>query len=437
MFVDPRHRGHDPPEGVRRYAKARRHANALDPRKLPQVGALAAHERDLRLVDLFQTQHVTLDHLPVPSSAGGGGGWRCDCSSPLRVQQAGAPAGDFYDVEGPVPRGRAAVLASATGPEPRGRTWRDRQVPGGRAVRARRGPVRRLGRDRRVRQLGAARHAAGRALRPGPPRSAPDREQRRQRLHRRGQAAGRGAHPPADRIVSGAAGVLRRVLRRPGGIRAGAPGNARGTAAGQQGRHRRVLHSHERRHDVVRRHLRAQVRRRRHRRRVPSATGGPRLRWSRTRTRVRHCGRLRAGQGVPGGPQGEPAVPAVRAELQPAGRHGGRTFAEVQRLVDTGELGPDDIHLPGVFVDDVFLARPRRTRHDAGHRARGARAVPARHRRAAGPRPAGRLRGRPRHRHPAAGPAVHPAGYRGHLARRERRPGPRPPARPRSTRTRI
>jgi 3-oxoacid CoA-transferase subunit A len=36
-----------------------------------------------------------------------------------------------------------------------------------------------------------------------------------------------------------------------------------------------------------------------------------------------------------------------------AGRH---TVAEVQQLVGTGELQPDDIHLPGVFVDDVLLA---------------------------------------------------------------------------------
>jgi 3-oxoacid CoA-transferase subunit A len=36
-----------------------------------------------------------------------------------------------------------------------------------------------------------------------------------------------------------------------------------------------------------------------------------------------------------------------------AGRH---TFAEVQHLVEVDELHPDDIHLPGVFVDDVLLA---------------------------------------------------------------------------------
>jgi 3-oxoacid CoA-transferase subunit A len=36
-----------------------------------------------------------------------------------------------------------------------------------------------------------------------------------------------------------------------------------------------------------------------------------------------------------------------------SGRH---TFAEVEQVVDTGILGPDDIHLPGVFVDEVLLA---------------------------------------------------------------------------------
>jgi 3-oxoacid CoA-transferase subunit A len=36
-----------------------------------------------------------------------------------------------------------------------------------------------------------------------------------------------------------------------------------------------------------------------------------------------------------------------------AGRY---TFAEVENVVGTGELGPDDVHLPGVFVDEVLLA---------------------------------------------------------------------------------
>ena len=55
----PRFR-HDPPERVGRHAKASRHTDAFDPRKLPQVRALAANDRDLRLVDLLETQHVAV-----------------------------------------------------------------------------------------------------------------------------------------------------------------------------------------------------------------------------------------------------------------------------------------------------------------------------------------------------------------------------------------
>jgi 3-oxoacid CoA-transferase subunit A len=36
------------------------------------------------------------------------------------------------------------------------------------------------------------------------------------------------------------------------------------------------------------------------------------------------------------------------------------TIAEVDRLVGRGELDPDDIHLPGLFVDRVFEAREHR-----------------------------------------------------------------------------
>ena len=39
-----------------------------------------------------------------------------------------------------------------------------------------------------------------------------------------------------------------------------------------------------------------------------------------------------------------------------AGMAGRRTFAETAHLVEVDELHPDDIHLPGVFVDDVLLA---------------------------------------------------------------------------------
>jgi hypothetical protein len=49
---------HDPPEGVRRHAKTGRHGDAFNPRKLPQVRTLAANDRDLRPIDLVETQHV-------------------------------------------------------------------------------------------------------------------------------------------------------------------------------------------------------------------------------------------------------------------------------------------------------------------------------------------------------------------------------------------
>jgi hypothetical protein len=57
-IVDRRGFRHDPPEGVRRHTEARRHADAFDLRKLPQVGALAAYDRDLGHVDFVETQHV-------------------------------------------------------------------------------------------------------------------------------------------------------------------------------------------------------------------------------------------------------------------------------------------------------------------------------------------------------------------------------------------
>jgi len=60
--VERRRFRHDPPEGVRRHAEAVRHADALDPRKLPQVRALAAGGRDLPLVDLPEIQYVAIGH---------------------------------------------------------------------------------------------------------------------------------------------------------------------------------------------------------------------------------------------------------------------------------------------------------------------------------------------------------------------------------------
>ncbi len=64
-IVDRRRLRHDPLEGVRRDAVPSRHANAFDPRKLPQLRALAADERDLGLVDLLESQHVAAHTTPL------------------------------------------------------------------------------------------------------------------------------------------------------------------------------------------------------------------------------------------------------------------------------------------------------------------------------------------------------------------------------------
>src|SRR5690606_8044226 len=58
LIVERRRFFHDPAEGVRRHATPGRYADAADPRKLPQVRALAADERDLRPVDLAEIQYV-------------------------------------------------------------------------------------------------------------------------------------------------------------------------------------------------------------------------------------------------------------------------------------------------------------------------------------------------------------------------------------------
>jgi 3-oxoacid CoA-transferase A subunit len=42
----------------------------------------------------------------------------------------------------------------------------------------------------------------------------------------------------------------------------------------------------------------------------------------------------------------------------PAAMAGRITIAEVDRLVEVGELGPDDIHLPGIFVDRIVALTP-------------------------------------------------------------------------------
>jgi 3-oxoacid CoA-transferase A subunit len=45
----------------------------------------------------------------------------------------------------------------------------------------------------------------------------------------------------------------------------------------------------------------------------------------------------------------------------PVAMAGRITIAEVDRLVEVGELGPDDIHLPGIFVDRIVQLTPEQS----------------------------------------------------------------------------
>src|SRR5205807_6085831 len=61
----------DSPKGVRCHAKASRHPDAFDPRKLSQVRALAADDCNLCLVDLLETEHVAAHPFTFPSALSG------------------------------------------------------------------------------------------------------------------------------------------------------------------------------------------------------------------------------------------------------------------------------------------------------------------------------------------------------------------------------
>ena len=163
--------------------------------------------------------------------------------------------------------------------------------------------------------------------------------------------------------------MVGQLRRREQGVRAAVParrargradsaGHAGRAAAGRRRRHPGVLHRDRGRHPGRRGRTALAVRRRRRRGDRLAGQGDP-------RDRVRWAGsdvcpgegrgtRLRAGAGLEGRPARQSRVPRVRAELQPAGAMAGRiTIAEVEQLVEPGELDPDDVHLPGIYVQRV------------------------------------------------------------------------------------
>ena len=149
-IVDRRRCRHDPSEGVRRHAKARRHLDAVDPRQLPQVRALAADERDLRLVDFVKTHHGLLDHALPPRQPILGPDPGLAASPPTRYTLKGAGS----EISLPLSLSSACALVSSCPATPRNPQAPLRHARGlapstsGRVLRAPRcglRPVRRLG----------------------------------------------------------------------------------------------------------------------------------------------------------------------------------------------------------------------------------------------------------------------------------------------------
>ena len=87
------------------------------------------------------------------------------------------------------------------------------------------------------------------------------------------------------------------------------------------------------------------------------AQGGAGLRRPPVRAGDRADRRLRAGAGRGRRPARQPGVPRVGAatSTRSAGMAGRITIAEVEELVEPGEIQPEHVHLPGVFVDRVVV----------------------------------------------------------------------------------
>jgi Coenzyme A transferase len=197
-----------------------------------------------------------------------------------------------------------------------------------------------------------------RPVRAGRRESAGRVEQLRRRRDRPGHTAGRGTDRTSHRL-------LRRRERRAGppvserGTGTRPAGHTGRTAAGGRLRYHRLLHPGRRRHAGRRRWSAVALRSRRRRGDGRTGEGDPVVRRHRLRAGVRGHHRLRPGRGRPRRPSRQPRLRPFRAELQPFGSHARRiTIAEVEELVEPGALDPDEVHLPGVFVQRVLTPTP-------------------------------------------------------------------------------
>ena len=234
-----------------------------------------------------------------------------------------------------------------------------------RGGRRRRHPGRSVARGRRLRPQRRADRADPRPARARGRRARGRLEQlRRRRLGPRAAARG-GPHPQGDRLVHRREqGVRAAVPRRRGRGRADAAGHARRAAARGRRRHPRLLHAGGRRNGGLRRRDAAALRRGR------LGRDGQRARRSCDRS-TPSAGRATTCSSRPSAPTSGSCAPrsatgtaTCGSRSRPAtstrspGMAGRITIAEVDELVEPGELGPDDIHLPGIYVDRIVALTP-------------------------------------------------------------------------------
>lgn len=132
------------------------------------------------------------------------------------------------------------------------------------------------------------------------------------------------------------------------------------TPASRRARHTRLVHPRRCGYPTRRRWDPLASPHRRQRRRCLAGQGDPHLRRARLRPRRGHHLRLRPGTSGPGDRHGNLVFDKSARNFNPLAAMAGRvTIAEVEELIEPGTLNPDEIHLPGVFVQRVVALTPR------------------------------------------------------------------------------
>ena len=99
------------------------------------------------------------------------------------------------------------------------------------------------------------------------------------------------------------------------------------------------------------------------------AQRGARIRRQELRARTRHRHRLRAGARMEGRPPRQPRVSKDRdaTSIPLCATAGKITIAEVELLLEPGEIDADEVDTPGIFVQRIVPHARRREAHRASH----------------------------------------------------------------------